>query len=543
MPEVAFRLLPEVRARMKRQLVADCNFLRKMKIMDYSMLLGVHHIPPKGAQVRQPGLGIAYTGLSFRDPNANARGNDGQFSRRSHTRSKSVPSLGAKSTEDQNFFSSSLRPRESLDSFNTFGKKDEQAPDGTNPPRLGAVPWTKSSPLNKQENAFQKGPGGQITMTYREASDLSRGSVGMQVSPNKIFRPTMSGTPETPASAKSTYFTPGESIASLPETPSGRGSKSRGVSSGASIQTTQSPSKKSFPSLNSHSLEANRSETGFPQRGSLATGSRGGFSSKKSYRSTGSQANDGTIDLSVSSFGTFDHFLDDDDGFSYLEGARNQKTIDKTRYHVPTDLSVEVSHHQNGVQIHYDEVELKKLRAVERIYWPFHRFFDIHGRRRMQPVPYFENHVSAEEARNDYPGWAVPKFIAPLSNRKDGGHVLDSTGLNLPLKFIGNKGTVQYYEGKIFYMGIIDILQQFNIRKRLEARYRRMLGGGWADASCVHPNLYAERFLRFYDEYTQMLHKEQEDENDNDDNDSDNVEQIEFFSEEKTEEEEKHELF
>mmetsp|Transcript_35076 Transcript_35076/g.53809 ORF Transcript_35076/g.53809 Transcript_35076/m.53809 type:complete len:93 (+) Transcript_35076:15-293(+) len=92
-------------------------------------------------------------------------------------------------------------------------------------------------------------------------------------------------------------------------------------------------------------------------------------------------------------------------------------------------------------------------------------------------------------------------------------------------------------------MGIIDILQQFNIRKRLEARYRRMLGGGWADASCVHPNLYAERFLRFYDEYTQMLHKEQEDENDNDDNDSDNVEQIEFFSEEKTEEEEKHELF
>ena len=31
-----------------------------------------------------------------------------------------------------------------------------------------------------------------------------------------------------------------------------------------------------------------------------------------------------------------------------------------------------------------------------------------------------------------------------------------------------------------------------------------MRGSGWADASCVHPILYADRFLRFFDEYTKQ---------------------------------------
>ena len=30
-------------------------------------------------------------------------------------------------------------------------------------------------------------------------------------------------------------------------------------------------------------------------------------------------------------------------------------------------------------------------------------------------------------------------------------------------------------------------------------------GSGWHDASCVHPNLYAERFIRFFDEYSQLI--------------------------------------
>jgi hypothetical protein len=94
-----------------------------------------------------------------------------------------------------------------------------------------------------------------------------------------------------------------------------------------------------------------------------------------------------------------------------------------------------------------------------------------------------------------------PTFTPPLSNRKDGGFVMDTSGFNLPLKV--NMGvSTQYLDGKIFYMGIIDILQQFNVRKRLEARFRRIKGGGWEGASCVHPFVYADRFVRFFDEYT-----------------------------------------
>lgn len=51
-------------------------------------------------------------------------------------------------------------------------------------------------------------------------------------------------------------------------------------------------------------------------------------------------------------------------------------------------------------------------------------------------------------------------------------------------------------------MGVIDVLQQFNIRKRIEAKLRRLQGSGWADASCVHPSLYADRFMSFFDQYT-----------------------------------------
>jgi hypothetical protein len=57
--------------------------------------------------------------------------------------------------------------------------------------------------------------------------------------------------------------------------------------------------------------------------------------------------------------------------------------------------------------------------------------------------------------------------------------------------------------GDTIYIGIIDILQQFNIRKRVEAQYRRQGTTGWEAASCVHPTLYADRFVRFFDEYTE----------------------------------------
>ena len=82
---------------------------------------------------------------------------------------------------------------------------------------------------------------------------------------------------------------------------------------------------------------------------------------------------------------------------------------------------------------------------------------------------------------------------------------MDTSAMDLPIKMSvpGAPHMAEYCDGKIFYMGIIDILQQFNIRKRGEARYRRLSGKGWEAASCVHPNLYADRFVRFFDEYTE----------------------------------------
>mmetsp|Transcript_17434 Transcript_17434/g.25970 ORF Transcript_17434/g.25970 Transcript_17434/m.25970 type:complete len:104 (+) Transcript_17434:2239-2550(+) len=82
---------------------------------------------------------------------------------------------------------------------------------------------------------------------------------------------------------------------------------------------------------------------------------------------------------------------------------------------------------------------------------------------------------------------------------------------------------------KIYFVGIIDILQQFNSRKRVEARWRT-LQAGREGASCVHPQLYADRFMRFFDEYTQRRddtavrnHKVDED-----DNDYEGIEEVTF---------------
>ena len=88
--------------------------------------------------------------------------------------------------------------------------------------------------------------------------------------------------------------------------------------------------------------------------------------------------------------------------------------------------------------------------------------------------------------------------------------MMDLTGKNLPLKVKIANETLKC-DGKIYYMGIIDILQQFNVRKRFEARLRKIQGGEKV-ASCVHPEIYAERFVSFFDEYTRAKMKDKTDE-------------------------------
>ena len=97
--------------------------------------------------------------------------------------------------------------------------------------------------------------------------------------------------------------------------------------------------------------------------------------------------------------------------------------------------------------------------------------------------------------------WNIPDFVPPLSDRKDGGIMMDTEGLSMPMTWKGPQGE-RLYEGKIYYMGIIDILQQYNARKRLETTYRRLESRGGPEPSCVSPLAYADRFVHFFDEYS-----------------------------------------
>merc|ERR1712194_960617 len=220
-------------------------------------------------------------------------------------------------------------------------------------------------------------------------------------------------------------------------------------------------------------------------------------------------------DRSNSSYGasasnaTLDRFLDLDDDDSYLDGANpkggkrvttslSDESFRTVRVVKSPDNADDESSKESKIG---SDVILEK--AIEDMYWPFHRFYDIQGLRRMKPVR--DSLVVPELKRGTDSQYELTTFEKPLSYRKDAGFTMDTSAIDLPLKMSmpGAPHVVEYCDGKIVYMGIIDILQQFNIRKRVEAQYRRQGTTGWEAASCVHPTLYADRFVRFFDEYTE----------------------------------------
>jgi len=48
----------------------------------------------------------------------------------------------------------------------------------------------------------------------------------------------------------------------------------------------------------------------------------------------------------------------------------------------------------------------------------------------------------------------------------------------------------------VLYLGIIDILQEYNIRKKIEHAYKSIQYNSLS-ISVVEPNFYSERFLKF----------------------------------------------
>lgn len=150
------------------------------------------------------------------------------------------------------------------------------------------------------------------------------------------------------------------------------------------------------------------------------------------------------------------------------------------------------------------ETEEKKKATIEKLYWPFNHLFDIHGYRKLQSSPCSAcppGEPGACRNHESLSGYEIADFVEPLSDRKDGGFEMDTTHFTFPMIFKGPHGDLQY-EGKIFYMGVIDILQEYTPRKMLESQYRLVSAANKNDPSCVKPSSYAKRFLTFFDEYT-----------------------------------------
>lgn len=367
LPDSALALIPDVRHRMREQIKSDCEFMMRMKIMDYSMLVGIHHIPPK----------------------------------RGITNDRSIESTGFR--------------------FSMERKESSQ----------GII-----------RNAMKR-PNNTCHMTPSSSSQPSR-SVASIGDTSHVSNVTAQGT-----------NLPKQSLddVSLTEQNSNR--------------EQQKISAKSNPILS----------TNMPDKDDSST--IGGNSRTSEDQS------------SIHWTSLYDFALDDDDDNSFLEGSNNQSALRPT---MGTASTSKVA-----------ELEIKKEQTIENIYWPFHRYYDLNGFRRLYPCRCTEcgQIVPCPCDAGNMRGFKIPDFVLPVSDRKDGGLTMDTTGFKMPMKFNGLTGRDQQYEGKIFYMGIIDILQQYNIRKRIEARYRRAKGSGWQDASCVHPKLYAERFISFFDEYSQ----------------------------------------
>jgi len=228
--------------------------------------------------------------------------------------------------------------------------------------------------------------------------------------------------------------------------------------------------------------------------------------------------------------------MDEDDDCSYLDERTRRMSFTE-------DAGIEVP----------IELEKRKRETTKKRFWPFHSLYNVQGRRLISPHPDDDSSIRTED------DCIRPAFVSPISNRVDGGFLMDATGIDLPVEYTQRNGKVELHEGQIFYMGIIDVLQQFNVRKKVEDTFLRYTGSAkvvlqkfnilkkddypgptantYARASCVHPNIYADRFLEFFNEYTTSSKAstlkpyqegEEQKESDDIDEDTENVEEVSF---------------
>jgi len=501
-PDSIFSLHSPVRDRMRNQLIQDLEFLKRMKIMDYSMLIGVHHIPcqqppPTPHEDIHQGSNDAQsivTGLNFRDQTSRVL----QRSQVDHDRLKldTVPIP--------------------LDDAPLSVVHDGRLPSDIVDPGIKLVSGEEISPT---------------TINHR----VSKGQ-RLPMSSTQMTRPSSSGRDSSPLEVTTEKLGPHATVMR-------QSSKTLSVEVGADRLYCESPDE-SFYSATSNQDEAKLASMISPNQ-KINPGINANHSDFANISEN--QHNDENLIRTVlgaqsyESYSTLDEYSSDTDD--------DENSLLQVENEFDTNLRVgnttKTCNHGSTEQMKNDS-HLLKERISEELFWPFDYLYDFKGRRRLKPssdpiLPSFAPNDVSRDSRsgtsysihdlkdksklpwiteishrcntclclNDFDksdAHSIGKssthaFTPPLSNRKDGGFLMDTTGFNVPLKLSLGPAS-QYYNGKIFYMGIIDVLQQFNIRKRLEARFRKIKGGGWEGASCVHPFLYADRFLHFFDEYT-----------------------------------------
>jgi len=416
------RLPEQVRERMREQVRRDCNFLKEMKIMDYSMLVGIHYIPTKNS--KKPDI----SGLAFRG----------------------------------------VRKPKKLE-------------------RARSVPSAVMSPLSISPNIFQR-----CTTTTNERmhnkSHLDAFTVMMESSPMGMAE-------------KKIEFSRSSSNALELKSPD-------------NFDSAISPYQYKQSSPNTNDVEQTV-VSDIPPIPNLSIA-------------------EGESIITTTSFG-----YDEEDDCSLLEGPRHPR-------HLKPSLTV--SKPDDLVVKERERIDKRREQAIEQNYWPFHRHYELNGDRRIVPmkarsVDSVQEDIEGEHNVNnavcsscfgdpaDYDpdlkalreNMTLDEFTAPITGRKDGGLLMELSDVTLPLKATAGGKTLNC-DGKIYYMGIIDILQQFNVRKRFEARLRKIQGGE-IGASCVHPEVYAERFVNFFDEYTQGINAQNTNQ---DEQDEDGAEEVVF---------------
>lgn len=92
--------------------------------------------------------------------------------------------------------------------------------------------------------------------------------------------------------------------------------------------------------------------------------------------------------------------------------------------------------------------------------------------------------VAADALAPEHP--AVPGFTTLWTDYCGGVRSLDAEG---------------HAAGQVYFMGIIDILQRYNARKRAEHYFKSLTNNG-SQISAVDPASYARRFVQFLRDHT-----------------------------------------